>query len=760
MSTQRPSARFILAGLLFVLLTNACSVRRFIPTDEKLLKQTTVEVNATDENQNLAEVQYELEGLLRPEANGTFLGMRPGLLVYFKAQREKPGFLNKFLNRKIGEAPVYLSAVDSSRTMDLMENRLENNGFFDASISTSVIEKKNLASVKYAVNAGRAYTLQEYSLDTGSLSIYTELKSSMDETLILPGSRFNLDQLKAERARIDNYLKARGYYNFNADFLIFEADTNQYEDRRYDLFLRFKADVPKKSLLPYALNEINVYPDYSLTTEGQAYDTVRYEGINFIQNPVYFKPKRMAPYILFEKGQAYDPFKSRLTSSRLSSIGAYKFVNIRYERVDTVNAQTDSLRLNANIFLSPLKKRSIRTELRAVTKSNGFAGPYLAVVYSNRNLFKGGETFNITGRFGYELQVGGGNNQGLTSTQFGFETDIIFPRLLLPFRVTDTFLYAVPKTRMSLGYDFFDRGDLYRLISLNGTFGYSWRKNRSVYHEVNPVSVSYLNTSNITTDFQAILDQNPFLASSFQEQMILGLNYNFVYNQLAEAEKKNPILVVANFDVAGNALDLLSNGTNGEGQKTLFGIAYAQYVKGDVNFVYNLRMRRNRQLVARLFSGVGVPYGNSQSLPFAKQYFSGGPSSVRAFRTRSLGPGSYNPGADDQGAFFDRSGDIRLEANLEYRFPIYSYLKGALFADAGNVWLINENTALPGGKFSSEFMNELGMGVGAGVRLDVQNFVIRLDMSTPIRRPYLPEGSRFGFDLKDALFNFAIGYPF
>ncbi len=760
MSAQKPSARFILAGLFVMLLSNACSVRRFIPTNEKLLKETTVELNTAGQKQDLAEVASELEGLLRPEANGTFLGMRPGLLVYYKAQREKPGFLNKFLNRKMGEAPVYLSAVDSAQTMDLMENRLENNGFFDASIKTTVVEKKELASVKYTVDAGKAYTLQEYSLDTGALSIYTELKNAMTETLILPGSRFNLDQLKAERERIDDYLKARGYYNFNSDFLIFEADTNQYEDKRYDLFLRFKGDVPKKSLLPYALNEINVYPDYSLTTEGQAYDTISYEGINFLQNPVYFKPKRMAPYILFKKGQSYDPFKSRLTSSRLSSIGAYKFVNIRYERVDTVGVQTDSLRLNANIFLSPLKKRSIRTELRAVTKSNGFAGPYLAVVYSNRNLFKGGETFNITGRFGYELQVGGGNNQGLSSTQFGFETDIIFPRLLLPFRVTDTFLYAVPKTKMSLGYDFFDRGDLYRLTSLNGTFGYSWRKNRSVYHEVNPVSISYLNTSNITTDFQAILDQNLFLASSFQEQLIMGLTYNFVYNQLAASERKNPILVVANFDVAGNALDLLSNNTNAEGQRTLLGIAYAQYVKGDVNFVYNFRMKRNRQLVARFFSGVGVPYGNSQSLPFAKQYFSGGPASVRAFRTRSLGPGSYNPDAGDQGAFFDRSGDIRLEANLEYRFPIYSYLKGALFADAGNVWLINENSALPGGKFSSEFINELGMGVGAGVRLDVQNFVIRLDMSTPIRRPYLPEGSRSGFDLKDALFNFAIGYPF
>ena len=518
--------------------------------------------------------------------------------------------------------------------------------------------------------------------------------------------------------------------------------------------------MPWKSLLPYALNNINVYPDYSLDSAEVKKDTVTIGGVNFIQKPEFFRPNRMAPYILFEPGQHYDPEKSKLTSSRLSSIGAYKFVNVRYEPVSIAGGMVDSLKLDANIFLSPLKKRSIRTELRAVTKSNGFAGPTLAAVYSNRNLFRGGETLNLTGSFGYEVQLGGGNTSGLSSTQIGLKGDLIFPRLLLPFKVSDNFLYTVPKTKMSIGYDFFNRSDLYSLSSLNATFGYSWSKSRAVYHELNPISVSYVNTANITPDFQTILDQNPFLESSFQEQLITGLTYTYIYNQLGNREKRNPILIVANLDVAGNVLDLVSNSTNDQGQKTLLGIAYAQYVKADINFVYNLNLGGGQRFVTRLFGGLGIPYDNSQSLPFAKQYFSGGPSSVRAFRTRSLGPGSYNPSSTDQGSFFDRAGDIRLEANIEYRFPIYSYLKGALFADAGNVWLTKQNNALPGGKFSSDFLQELGVGFGMGLRMDIQNFVIRFDFATPYSKPYLPKGQRNSLDLKDILFNFAIGYPF
>lgn len=751
----------VIYSLLVLLLISSCSVRRFVPEDKYLLRSADVNISLEEKRGDMGEVEEELSRVLKPEPNSVFLGMRLGLLYHYKAQREKPGFLIKYLNKKFGEEPVYLSDLDSTRIIELIDNRLENNGFFHSTISSKTKIKKHLASIDFNADLGKPYELQTYQLDSVKGSVYEEIDSSFNETLMRQGVRFNLDRMKEERERIDKQLKSRGYYNFNNDFLIFEADTNQYEDRRFDLFLRLKNDVPRKSLLPYTLHEINVFPDYSLNQEKTENDTVTLKGINFIQNPEFFKPKRMEPYILFEKGQTYDPDTSRLTSSRLSSIGAYRFVNIRYETINPNDSISDTLKLRANIFLSPLKKRSVRAELQAVTKSNGFAGPAMAVVYSNRNLFHGGETFNLTGSFGYEVQLGsGGTTTGLSSTQFGFKAGLIVPRLLLPVNINDRYLYSVPKTNMSVGFDFFDRSNLYRLRSFNTRFGYNWRKNRAVYHEVNPISVDYVNTSNITPEFQDILDQNTFLQSSFQKQLIAGITYTFVFNQVALSDKRNPMLVVANVDIAGTGLDLLSNSTNDEGQKTLFGTAYAQYAKADVNFVYNYRLSSKQRLIARLYGGYGLPYGNSETLPFARQYFSGGPSSVRAFRTRSLGPGTYNPTDADQGSFFDRSGDIRLEANLEYRFPIYSFLKGALFADAGNVWLSNENAALPGGKFSSDFMNELGVGAGMGLRVDIQNFVIRFDFATPLSKPFLPRGDRFNVDLSEILFNFAIGYPF
>lgn len=747
--------------LIALFLISSCSVRRFVPEDKYLLKSADVKMSLEEKLGDVDEVEEELSAVLKPEPNSVFLGMRLGLLYHYKAQREKPGFLIKYLNRKFGEEPVYLSDLDSARIMELIDNRLENNGFFHSNISSKTKIKKHLASIDFIAELSKPYELETYQLDSARGSVYAEIDSTLNETLLPKQTRFNLDLMKEERERIDERLKSRGYYNFNEDFLIFEADTNQYEDRKFDLFLRLKRDVPRKSLLPYTLEEINVFPDYSLNQEKTRNDTVTVNGINFIQNPVFFKPMRMEPYILLKKGQTYNPDTSRLTSSRLSSIGAYRFVNIRYENLNPNDSTSDTLKLKANIFLSPLKKRSVRAELQAVTKSNGFAGPAMALVYSNRNLFQGGETFNLTGSFGYEVQLGsGGTMTGLSSTQFGFKAGLIIPRLLLPFNINDQYLYSVPKTNMSVGFDFFDRSNLYRLKSFNTRFGYNWRKNRAVYHEVNPISVDYVNTSNITPEFQDILDQNQFLQSSFQKQLIAGVTYTFVFNQLSLSDKRNPMLVVANVDIAGTGLDLLSSNTNEEGQKTLFGTAYAQYAKADVNFVYSHRLSSSQRLVARLFGGYGLPYGNSETLPFARQYFSGGPSSVRAFRTRSLGPGTYNPTSADQVSFFDRSGDIRLEANLEYRFPIYSFLKGALFADAGNVWLSNENTDLPGGKFSSDFLNEMGVGVGMGMRVDIQNFVIRFDLATPLSKPYLPRGQRFNADFKEFLFNFAIGYPF
>ncbi len=749
--------------LLILLLCYSCSVRKYIPDGRFLYKESSLKITpknlGNDTIKDLAAVEQTLENLLYPKPNSKILGMRLGLLAHYKTQQEHPGFFYKFLAKKIGEEPVYLKDSDRTKTEELIENRLRNRGFFKSEISSEVVKNENTAAINYSVTVQDPYTMATYQVDTMPNAIKKVIQESLTDTPLKKGERFDLKLFKLERERIDQKLKKIGYYNFNADFLIFEADTNQYDTKKFDLFLRLKKEVPPRALVPYEVSEINVHPNYEFTQSVK--DTVMFQAMNFVQDSTFFKPKRLAPYITFAAGEQYSPEKSRRTSKRLSSLGTYKFVNIRYEEIDSIDDPVSPRKLRAAIFLSPLKKRALKMELQAVSKSNNFVGPTLLTRYSNRNLFKGGETLNISGSIGYETQLGGQNSAGLSSLQLGLNSDLIFPRLLTPIRIDHPFEYEIPTTKISAGVELLDRSKLYRLNSFTTSFGYGWNANRYVYHKLNPISINYVNLSNKTAEFEKILNDNSFLRSSFDQQFIAGLTYSFQYNELSDSSIKNPIFAKIDLDIAGNVLSLLSGKrAENEPAKSFLNLEYAQYVKADIDLRYHIKIADKQQLVSRVFAGWGLAYGNSQTLPFSKQFFSGGPYSVRAFRIRSLGPGIYTPKEEDTGDFFDRSGDIRLEANLEYRFPLFNYVFGAAFVDAGNVWLTKENDALPGGKFTSDFVRQLGVGAGLGVRVDIQNFVIRFDLAVPIQKPFLPKGKRFDQDLKEAILNFAIGYPF
>lgn len=759
--------------LLFLIIgCYSCSVAKFVPQGKVLYSGSEIVLETEEDTIQTKNVAAELNTLIPQKPNSKILGMRLGLYYHFKAQNEKPGFINKWLNKKIGEEPVYLSDVDPQRVKELILNRLDNRGFFYSKVTSEIDSTKKFANITYTTTLPKPYVLEKFELQKDSLPIYTEIEEILAETQIKKGNRFDLELMKFERQRIDNELKQRGYYNFNPDFLIFEADTNRYKTPKFDLLLRLKKNTPTKSIIPYTIDSITVFPKYAIGDSSAIAESTTVNGINFVQNEEFFKPKQLQPYILFENGQKYNASTARLTSNRLSSIGSYKYVNIQFKEKDTSALTDGSGSLDMDILLSPLTKRSVRAELQGVTKSNGFAGPGVSVSYNNRNVFDAGETLSITGNFSYETQLSGINNSGLSSIAGGLKADLIIPRLITfsPSR----FRYTVPKTKISLGADFLDRSKLYTLTSFNTSFGYTWNANKYVYHELNPISVNYVNLTNTTDEFEEILDNNPFLKSSFEQQFIAGLTYKFSYNELVDADKPNPIFVATNIDIAGNALHLFSGGSD-----TAFGLDYAQYAKMDIDFRYYLRWKNEQTFISRVYAGWGIPFGNSTTLPFVKQFFSGGPYSVRAFQIRSLGPGSFTSN-DSNSSFFDQSGNLRLESNLEYRFPIFSYLKGAFFADAGNVWLtydpeISDDESAEGiafneqlrsqGKFGSDWIKELGVGVGFGLRVDIQSFVIRLDLASPVRVPYKPEGQRSRVPFFDGgdnnlMFNFAIGYPF
>ena len=746
--------------VLLLSIIYSCSVEKYIPEDKLLYAGADVEfATKIDTIKDIESIKVELEKVLKPVKNKEFLGMRPGLYFHYKAQKEKPGFINKFLNKKFGEEPVYSTRIDQAQTESLLLNRLENRGFFFSEITSKVkedtIEKE--ATVNYSIRLAQPYLMEHYKIDSDSSLVYDDIAAGISKTKLKKGMRYDLSALKNERVRIDLNLKQKGYYNFSPGLLIFEADTNQYSNKRFDLFLRLKKDVPKSTVVPYKITKVNIFPNYVIGNDSVPIDTIRYAEKNFIQEVEYFKPKKLDPFLLIEEGQYFSPSNSSATSRRLSTIGAYKFVNIRYDEIDSLS--TDSLGiLEANIFLSPLNKRAIRAELQAVTKSNNFAGPNLALTYVNRNLFKGGEILNLTGKFGYEFQLSKGNQSGFNSLEFGVGADLIYPRLLFPISISkDFFKYAIPKTKMSIGADYLSRTKLFSLTSFYGSFGYLWNANKYVTHEFNPISVNFVQLANETQAFEDILTANPFLRTSFDQQFIAGLTYTFTYNGMVDVAKTHQFFSSFNVDIAGNTLDLVSSSSDNGEPKQFLGLEYAQYAKADVDFRYHFNFAKEQKIATRLFAGLGMPYGNSEIMPYTRQYFSGGPYSVRAFRTRSLGPGTYVPeDMDSNNSYFDQTGNIRLEANVEYRFPIYSFFKGALFADAGNVW--NTNDSLEGGEFSSDFINELGVGVGAGLRIDIQSFVIRFDLAAAVKRP--TDGKKFNFDYQNPVLNFAIGYPF
>lgn len=771
---KKNTTYIVLLTFSLLFLGFSCSIQKYIPDGEQLYTGATIKLDTIGKVGAIKEMKNELDELLQPPPNSKFLGMRPALFFYYKAQGKKPSFITKFLNKSFGEAPVYYSEVNPSRVEELIINRLDNNGFFYSKIETESKTNEKFAKVSYTAKIVPPYTLETYRLEGDSLPIYKDVAALMGTTILKKGDRFDLDLLKLERERLDDALKNKGYYNSKADLFIFEADTNRYKEKKFDLFLRLKKNVPKRVSIPYTIDSITVYPNYTIDEDTlNAANSTQIGGIDFIQKELYFKPELLDAYILFNEGDAYSSNSSKLTSNRLSALGSYKYVNIQYQEIDTLGTDGDMGSLAASIYLAPLTKRSLRAELQGITKSNGFTGPGLLVTYSNRNLFNGGETLSISTNFSYESQLSSGTNDNLSSIAGGLKTDLIIPRSI-PFSPS-RFKYAVPKTKISLGVDFLQRSKLFRLSSINASFGYTWKENQYVYHQFDPISLNYSKLSNVTPEFQEILDSNPFLSQSFEQRFIAGLNYTFTYDEIGNAQKKRPLFFSTNIDIAGNALSLLSGSS-----KTIFGSEYAQYAKADVDIRYYMRWRKEQVLVSRIYGGWGVPYGNSTTLPFVKQFYSGGPYSVRAFAIRSLGPGTFNEQSNSSSTtYFDRSGNLKLEANLEYRFPLFSYLKGALFADAGNIWLTGDlsdlnigetNTTLTDalvndGKFSSNWAKELGAGVGVGLRVDIQNFVIRLDLASPFRIPTLPEKDRwnlpfFGNASNNMTLNFAIGYPF
>lgn len=748
--------------LAVLLLATGCGTLKRLPEGDKLYRGAEIRWEGEGARQAEKEVAAALEEVLYPLPNTRFLGGYPALWLYQRAQSDKRRWLAKALAPKYGEKAVLKSQVRPEQLASLLKNRLENEGFFQHALRFEWEEGEQTAHLVFMLSAGEPYRLAAYQWWGTPDSLARLIQPQLGASGLKPGARYSLGALEAERERLDVFLKNQGYFAFSPDYLLFRADTS-LGTRQFKLFLSVKQATPAEALRTYRIEGVEVYTNMAFTDTAQTgIDTQRTDGLVFIDGSDSFKPERLQPFVLFRPGQLYNRAAELTTANRLSSLGNFRYVTVRFDLPDSLPPGNGPVPMNARIDLAPSPRRRLRYETQFLSKSNNFVGPALKIGYQNRNLFRGGELLNVDLNGGFETQFAGGRQTGLNAFEVGLKGELVFPRILSPVDLGGNLGYGLPRTRLVSGVSLLNRVNFYRLRSFQAGFGYQWQTNRFVTHDFQPASINFTGLSRTSAAFEDILNANPFLRQSFEQRFIAGLVYQGTFSELAE-NKPHRWVAILGLDAAGNLPGLVT------GSDQLFGETLARYIRLDADIRYHRVFSRDRRLVMRVFGGYGYSYGGSPTLPYIKQYFSGGPNSVRAFNIRSLGPGNYRPANFDLASFFDQAGDIKLEANVEYRFPLVPYLKGAVFADAGNIWLQRPNPALRGGHFTSQWAQELGVGAGFGLRIDADILVLRFDFATPLRKPWLPAGERWfdTFSLADRTWRrenlnvvFAIGYPF
>ncbi|TPG38153.1 BamA/TamA family outer membrane protein [Flavobacterium pectinovorum] len=757
---------FIALSLFFVF---GCSNTKYLPDGELLYTGGSVTVkDSIIKKKARKELETELEGLLRPKPNKQFLGLRPKLWIYnIAGVPKKDKGIRYWLRNKVGEPPVLFSKVDLDYNASVLRNFTENRGYFKTRVSADSTVNNKRVTAEYTVVPKKQYIIKSVTFPDDSLAMSRLIARSSRRSLLKVGKPYDLDIIKSERERIDARLKEKGYYYFNPDYILAQVDSSK-GDHEVKIRLVIKADTPAKALTSYKINKIIVYPNFVISKDSVKYkpeDVVQYKDFTIIDTADTFKPRVFDRAIYFKKGDLYNRKDHNLTLNRFVNLGTFSFVKNEFKLSDSLPNTLDSY-----YYLTLLPKKFIRVEVLGKTNSASYTGTEVNVNWNNRNLFRGAELLTVSVFGGADFQLSGDNN-GKNIYKLGTETSLTWPRFIVPFFHVDGSSEFVPRTKATLRYEYQNRTQLYALNSFKTSFGYQWKENIRKEHQLNIIDVTYVSPNHVTEEYLADIDEDASLGKVIEKQLIFGPTYTYTYTNTMQKRKKNTFYFSGDLDLAGNITGLVSGANVKEGnQKNIFDVPFSQYVKMRGDFRHYLKLGKESELASRIIVGVGIPYGNSSALPTSKQFVVGGTNSIRAFRARSLGPGSYLNVATTNNYLPDQSGDLKLEFSTEYRAKLFSIVRGALFIDAGNVWLLNADPDKPGGEITKDFMKEIAVGAGAGLRFDLSFLILRTDLAFPLRKPYLPEGERWvikdidfgsGPWRKDNLIlNIAIGYPF
>ena len=755
--------------ILSLVLISACSTTKDLPPGKKLY--TGAQVKITDKNTTKAQVSAlnaELVNLVRPKPNGSILGLRYKLYIYEKTKTTKKKGLKHYLNTHLGEAPVFSNSVDLVKNSSIMQDRLQNEGYFIAQVSGDTVAKNRTAKAVFTVQTGPAYHYRKVVFPAGKNDLDTAVTGTAAQSFLKVGNQYNLDIIKNERIRIDARLKEEGYFYFAPEDLIMKYDST-VAGHQIDMYVKIKESTPDQARWIYSIRNIYVYPNYSLRDTSLKLDSAfKYRWYNVIDPKHTVRPFLFANTVLLHPGDIYNRTEHNKSLNRFIDLGPYKFVKNRFEDVTP-----DSPKLDIYYFLTPYPKKSLQVELLARQTSANYSGTQIDLTFRNKNTFKGGELFSTTLFASSDLQFGHVMN-GYNVYQFGIQPSLSWPRFVGPFDFKTDNAY-IPRTLLTGGYTLIDREKLYRLNSFNLAFGYRWKPGEHKQINLNVVNITYTDPENVSQLYQDSIQKtrNPALAHVINNQLTFGPSFEYIYTNTTDSYKKNTFYYDGKISESGLVAGLITGADTPRRVGTIGNTPFNEYIKieNEIRFYHKLGL--NSKLATRFLVGVGLPFGNSTVLPYSQQFFIGGANSLRGFQAHSLGPGAYNtPQALTTGTNYlpDESGDIKIEANVEYRPKLFSIVEGALFVDAGNIWLLNSNPDQPGAAFSKNFLSQIAADAGVGLRFNLSVLILRTDLGFPIVEPNLPAGSRVVINKIDfgssqwrganLIFNLAIGYPF
>ena len=767
--------RNYLIGLLLGLLSWSCSTTKNLPEGAVLYTGISkIEIQQPDASEAGRSTVEEVEAALAYPPNNALLGSSSvrvpfpfGLWVY-NAFVNKEGKVSRWIFNKLAAKPVLISTVNPDVRVKVARNLLNEYGYFNGATSYALVPDKKdprKAKIAYQVTMNQPYTIDSI--------LYVRMRNRVDsllprlssERLIRKGDNFNVVRLQEERERIADRLRDNGYYYFRPEYMIYQADTT-ITSGKVSLRIVPKEGMPRNALIPWKLGNVDFY--LNGYRNEQPTDSIRYKDLTIhYEGKLRVRPKVLYDRLYFRPGDRYSQTQQERSQTALARLGIFRYAEFQYAPRDTMRRQdTLDLRIHT-VYDLPLDGE---LELNVTAKSNDQIGPGAVFSVTKRNMFGGGETFGVKLRGSYEWQTGNKLDAGgskINSYELGLSTTLTFPRLLFPtlgkrdlnFPATTTFrIYA----------DQLNRARFFKMLSFGGDASYEFQPSATSHHSVTPFKLAYNLLQHTTAEFDSIADSNKALMKSLQDQFVPSMSYTYTYDDSPITTKRHHVWLQGSITQAGllmNAAYAIAGKPFDKEGKKLFGNPFAQFIKGTVEARYNYQLGENQRLVGRIMAGAIYSYGNARTAPYNEQFYVGGANSVRAFTIRSIGPGRYYQSSDENKyAYIDRTGDLKFEANLEYRFQIMGDLHGATFLDCGNIWLLREDPDRPGGRLKAgHFFKDLALGTGFGFRYDMDFLVIRFDVGIGLHLPY--ETGKSGYynlpRFKDGMgYHFAIGYPF